>query len=506
MVDAVLSASRSLIAVATRSLGAAAEETTIAQYRALVVLASRGPQRIVDLAAALDVAPSTAGRMCDRLVRKGLIRRHRARADRRAVLVSVTAAGRLVVDQATARRRTLIEEILATLPEDAQRAVGRGATGVLGRGRGGTRQSVAAARARRGGGPAAGCCSFRSGRTRGPAVTAASGWPGKAAGWLRAGRGGMFLLALLIGAGSGLGAVVFRYLIYFFTWLATGHDEFGQQGRVASAHLPWLGPAFFVVIPVVGGLLYGPLIYRFAREARGHGVPEVMFAVADSGGRIRPQVSVVKALASAVCIGAGGSVGREGPIVQIGSALASSLGQRVRMPENRLRILVACGAAGGIAATFNAPITGVFFGVEIILREFSDRRAVHRDAGGDDRRHHRHPLPGRQAVPVRLPARHRRCTTPELPAGRRAGGDRRADGPGVQGGPVRAPRTCATGLWKGRPEWARPAVGGLALGLLLLALPQMYGVGYPVMDKATAGQYALWFLSCSRSPRSPRAA
>jgi len=122
-VNAVLTASRSLIAVATRSLGGAAEETTIAQYRTLVVLASRGPQRIVDLAAALDVAPSTAGRMCDRLVRKGLIRRHRARADRRAVLVSVTAAGRLVVDQATARRRALIEEILATLPGDAQQGV-----------------------------------------------------------------------------------------------------------------------------------------------------------------------------------------------------------------------------------------------------------------------------------------------------------------------------------------------------------------------------------------------
>ncbi|HEY2284372.1 MAG TPA: chloride channel protein, partial [Streptosporangiaceae bacterium] len=145
-----------------------------------------------------------------------------------------------------------------------------------------------------------------------------AGWTGKAAGWLRAGRGGMFLLALVVGAGSGLGAVAFRYLIFFFTWLATGHDEFGQQGRTASAHLPWLGLGFFVLIPAIGGLLYGPLIYRFAREARGHGVPEVMIAVADNGGRIRPQVSVVKALASAICIGAGGSVGREGPIVQIG--------------------------------------------------------------------------------------------------------------------------------------------------------------------------------------------
>jgi DNA-binding MarR family transcriptional regulator len=122
-VDAVLTASRSLIAVATRSLGAAAEETTIAQYRALVVLASRGPRRLVDLAAALDVAPSTAGRMCDRLVRKGLIRRHRALGDRRAVLVAITAAGREVVDRATARRRALIAEILAKLPVGTQDAV-----------------------------------------------------------------------------------------------------------------------------------------------------------------------------------------------------------------------------------------------------------------------------------------------------------------------------------------------------------------------------------------------
>ncbi len=123
VVDAVLAASRTLIAVATKSLGAAAEETTIAQYRALVVLASRGPQRMVDLAGALEVAPSTAGRMCDRLVRKALIRRHRARADRRAVLVSLTAAGRQVVDSATARRRELLAGILEHLPAGQQRAV-----------------------------------------------------------------------------------------------------------------------------------------------------------------------------------------------------------------------------------------------------------------------------------------------------------------------------------------------------------------------------------------------
>jgi DNA-binding MarR family transcriptional regulator len=115
-VDAVLTASRTLVAVATSSLGAAAEETTIAQYRALVVLASRGPQRVGDLASMLEVTPSTAGRMCDRLLRKGLIRRYRVRADRRAVQVSLSAAGRQVVDQATARRRALIAGILAQLP------------------------------------------------------------------------------------------------------------------------------------------------------------------------------------------------------------------------------------------------------------------------------------------------------------------------------------------------------------------------------------------------------
>ena len=122
-VDAVLTASRTLVDVATRSMGAAAEETTIAQYRALVVLASRGPQRMVDLARSLEVTPSTAGRMCDRLLRKGLIRRTRARADRREVQVSLTAAGRAVVDEATARRRALLAGILSRLSAREQAAV-----------------------------------------------------------------------------------------------------------------------------------------------------------------------------------------------------------------------------------------------------------------------------------------------------------------------------------------------------------------------------------------------
>ena len=318
-------------------------------------------------------------------------------------------------------------------------------------------------------------------------------WTGRAGGWLRGSRGGLLAVAVVVGAGSGLGAVAFRYLIYFFTWLATGHVQFGQQGRVPSAHLPWLGLAFFVVIPVIGGLIYGPLIYRYAREARGHGVPEVMIAVADDGGRIRPQVAAVKSVASAICIGVGGSVGREGPIVQIGSALASSLGQWVRMPESRLRILVACGAAGGIAATFNAPITGVFFGVEIILRELSVEAVftvmlsamvadlLSRQFLGD--------APFLSGLPSGIALHH--LTSYLLIAGLAVV----AALIGLAFAKILyATEDLCDRIWGNRPEWARPAAGGIALGLLLLALPQMYGVGYPVLYKAVGGSYALWFL------------
>ena len=315
----------------------------------------------------------------------------------------------------------------------------------------------------------------------------------RTAAWLRGGRGGLFLLALLVGVGAGLGAVAFRYLIYFFTWLATGHDEFGQQGYVGSAHLPWLGLGFFVVIPVLGGLLYGPLIARFAPEARGHGVPEVMIAVADNGGRIRPQVSVVKALASALCIGSGGSVGREGPIVQIGSALASTVGQRVRVPEKRLRILVACGAGGAIAATFNAPITGVFFGVEIILREFSIDAlftvmlsAMVADATAIPFLGSKPFLSGFPAgITLPHPADYLLVAVLAVIAA--------LFGLAFKAVLYKTEDLCDK-LWGNRPQWARPAVGGVLLGLLLLAIPQMYGVGYPVMYKATAGGYLLWFL------------
>lgn len=170
--------------------------------------------------------------------------------------------------------------------------------------------------------------------------------------------------ALLVGLGTGAGAILFTWMIdltnrFFFGWL--------------QAQLSFLGDGLLILAPMLGGLVVGPLVYFFAQEAKGHGVPEVMEAVALRGGRIRPIVAVIKSVTAAITIGSGGSAGREGPIVQIGSALGSTVGQALKMSDERIRNLVACGAAGGIAATFNAPIAGVLFALEVILGDFSAR-------------------------------------------------------------------------------------------------------------------------------------
>lgn len=174
----------------------------------------------------------------------------------------------------------------------------------------------------------------------------------------------MLIAAVIVGLGTGYGAVGFRALIGLTTQFATGvvTPAFGFFGRAA-------------VVPtlIVGGMLTSAIVERFAREAKGHGVPEVMAAVALRGGIMRPRIIAVKSIASAICIGFGGSCGREGPIVQIGSTIGSVLGQVVRAPAPIVRTLVACGAAGSISATFNAPIGGVFFAAEVILGNFAPR-------------------------------------------------------------------------------------------------------------------------------------
>lgn len=174
----------------------------------------------------------------------------------------------------------------------------------------------------------------------------------------------LLILAMVVGCATGLAAVFFIRLIDLIQHLSYS---------VFATYLADIGLLAYILIPVVGALLVGPIISIFASEAKGHGVPEVMQALVLEGGRIRPRVAVAKILASAFCIGTGGSAGREGPIVQVGSTLGSSIGQVLRLSDERIKNLVACGAAAGIAATFNAPIAGVAFAIEVLMCELQVR-------------------------------------------------------------------------------------------------------------------------------------
>jgi len=275
---------------------------------------------------------------------------------------------------------------------------------------------------------------------------------------------GLILLATLVGIGAALGAVAFRWLIASAQSLFFGGSE---------RFLGFLGLYRVLPVPAAGGLLVGLLTYYLAREAKGHGVPEVMLAVTTMGGRIRSRVAAVKSLASAICIGSGGSAGREGPIVQIGSALGSTLGQVLRLPESRIRLLVACGAAGGISATFNAPIAGVIFALEVILREFTAgsfgfvvfssvvAAAISRATLGD------HPS-------FTVPA-YRLVSPWELPL-------YAALGLLAAGVSLLFVKTLygvedIFDRWRLR-EYLKPVVGGLLVGVVGVVFPQVFGVGY----------------------------
>ncbi|WP_334097678.1 chloride channel protein [Methanobacterium formicicum] len=167
-------------------------------------------------------------------------------------------------------------------------------------------------------------------------------------------------LAIITGMFCGIIAVGFRYLISGFQYLF-----FNELG----SFLDFCYPYYIIIIPAIGGILVGLLTHYFAKETKGHGVPEVMTAVTLHGGKIRPIVAGVKAIASAICIGSGGSAGKEGPIIQIGSTVGSTIAQKLKLTPYQTKVLVTCGAAGGIAAIFNTPIAGVLFALELILRE-----------------------------------------------------------------------------------------------------------------------------------------
>lgn len=181
----------------------------------------------------------------------------------------------------------------------------------------------------------------------------------------RSPRTAPMVLAVIVGLGAGLGDVLFSELIelcerFFFDFL---YDD----------ALSFLPGARLALIPMLGGLIVGPITVLAVQSARGHSIPEVMAALDQRMGRLPPYGAVAKLGAAALTIGSGGSVGRQGPIVFLGATVGSLVGQALRLTEQNVRLLVAAGAAGGIAGTFNAPIAGVFFALEVLLRRFTTR-------------------------------------------------------------------------------------------------------------------------------------
>ena len=303
-------------------------------------------------------------------------------------------------------------------------------------------------------------------------------------GWLKTNEHTkMAVLAVMVGLAGGLGAVGFRLLINFFQTLAYGSSH--ELLDVVKA-LPWTAK---VGIPAAGGLVVGPLVYFLAREAKGHGVPEVMEAVALKGGIIRKRVVLVKTVASAISISTGGSVGREGPIVQIGSAIGSTIGQALNVSGDRMRALVGCGAAAGIAATFNAPIAGSMFALEVVLGDFGlatfspivissvVATAVSRHYLGD--------------TPAFIVPAYQLVSAWEFPIYLALGLFCAVVGV-----------TFTKTLYRFEdlfdairfPEYLKPVIGGAILGISGLFVPQILGVGYGAMDLALAQQISWWLM------------
>jgi CIC family chloride channel protein len=291
----------------------------------------------------------------------------------------------------------------------------------------------------------------------------------------------MLILASLIGLLGGFGSVLFRELIRLVQAVAWGDQPYGLD--LVREH-PWW---WIALAPAAGGLIVGPLVMRFAREARGHGVPEVMEAVALRSGFIRPRLAAVKALASAITIGTGGSVGREGPIVQIGAAAASTVGQLARVSGPQLRTLVGCGAAAGVAGTFNAPVAGALFAVEIVLGDFAVAEfspiVISSVLATVISRYYLGDFPAFPVPP------HELVSGWELGAYAVLG--LVAAGVGLLFVSLLYGLEDRFDRWSRVPEWLRPAIGGGLVGLIGIGFPEILGVGYEATSAALAGQLGL---------------
>lgn len=291
------------------------------------------------------------------------------------------------------------------------------------------------------------------------------------------------LVAAFIGFLSGYGAVLFRLLIK-----GSQYIFYKNTGDILSfSHTL---PVYMIVgIPCLGGLMVGLIVTFAASEAKGHGVPEVMEAVALRNGRIRKRVAAAKIMASAICIGSGGSVGREGPIVQIGSSLGSTASQIFKVARANQKTMVGCGAAAGIAATFNAPIAGVLFALEILLGDFGIASfspvVLSSVTATTISRHYFGDFPAFTIPAYHLKTLWEFAIYPFL---------------GLFAGLVAV--LFILTLYKAEdlfdaiplPQWVKPAIGGLLLGLILIKFPHVFGVGYGAINETLFNRLSGMFL------------
>ncbi len=293
------------------------------------------------------------------------------------------------------------------------------------------------------------------------------------------------IIAVFIGALAGFGAVLFRWLISFLIENVERTTVFlADQSGDLTARL-WL-----LLLPALAGLLIGPIIAFWAPEVRGTGVPEVMEALSRWGGNIRHRVTLIKSFATATLIASGASVGREGPIVQIGSSIGSTLSHLLRLDRNKRRIAVVCGAAGGIAATFQAPMAGTLFAVEILLFDLETAFLSHiviasvtgtlvARACWDD--------PAIFNIPP-FTLDHTGELAIYLGLGIAAG---------LLGVLLMTAVARLPGLFSRFkvPLWLTPAAGGLLVGIIGFFRPEVLGIGYETISDALMGRTGL-YLAC----------
>ena len=291
------------------------------------------------------------------------------------------------------------------------------------------------------------------------------------------------LIAILIGILGGYGAVLFRILIRAFQYVFYQNDADFLE---IADQIPFYAK---LLIPALAGAVVGPIVYFGAKETKGHGVPEVMEAMALRGGRIRSRVAVIKILASAITIGGGGSTGREGPIVQIGASVGSSVGQFLKVSQDRQRTFLGCGAAAGIAATFNAPIAGVFFALELLLGDFGVSTfapiVIASVAATTVSRYHFGNFPAFVVPPYELVSYWEYFFYGIL---------------GLLAGLVAL--LYILSVYKAEdlfdrmpiPDYTKGAVGGLILGSMLLVYPHLFGVGYGTIDLCLMNRLTIGLL------------